>query len=80
MDDRRARRSQREPHRWVPGDVRDSNLEWTPEIEQKIADGDKQGTGYKTTRVRADLRHAWKSRLDDAQIDKIEEVLQQFRL
>ncbi len=57
-----------------------SNLEWTPEIEQKIADGDKQGTGYKTTRVRADLRHAWKSRLDDAQIDKIEEVLQQFRL
>lgn len=57
-----------------------SNLEWTPAIEKKIADGDKQGTGYKTTRVRADLRHAWKTRLTDPQIETVEEILRQFRL
>ncbi len=57
-----------------------SQLEWTPAIEKKIADGDKQGTGYKTTRVRADLRHAWKTRLTDLQIEKVEDVLRQFRL
>ncbi len=57
-----------------------SQLEWTPEIEKKISDGDKKGTGYKTTRVRADLRHAWKTRLTDPQIETVEEVLRQFRL
>ncbi len=57
-----------------------ANLPWSNAIEKKIQAGDADGTGYKTTRVRADLRHAWKSKLDDTQIEKVEEVLAQFRL
>lgn len=56
-----------------------ADLGWSSTIERRILEGDRAGTGYDTARVRADLRHAWKSRLTEDQIVKVEETLQLFR-
>jgi hypothetical protein len=56
-----------------------ARLPWSADNETMILQGDRAGTGYETTRVRADLRHAWKSRLSEDQIVKVEETLQLFR-
>ncbi len=55
-----------------------TGLAWSSAIERHIEAGDKAGDGYNTTRVRADLRHAWKTRLTEDQIAKVEQTLTQF--
>ena len=51
---------------------------WQDEAERFVRDSDQPGSGYSTRRVAADLPDQWRTRLDAAQVERIERVVQRF--
>ena len=53
----------------------DLGLAWTDKAAQFVAESNKPGTGYATSRVAAELPEIWRERLSTDQVSEIRRVL-----
>jgi hypothetical protein len=53
-------------------------LEWDPRAAKLLADLDRPGRGFETTRVRSDLEEAWRTRLSTEQVREARSILDAF--
>jgi hypothetical protein len=68
----------RQPHERFRALVDAAGLAWDPAIDKLVDETNRPGRGYETSRERASLPEAWRSRLSDSQISEIREVLSAF--
>jgi hypothetical protein len=68
------------PRERFPAVAERLGLTWTGESDDLVARLDRPGAGYEVTRESAGLSEIWRSRLTDAQVAEVTDMLERFRL